>query len=657
MTPYEFQNLEAEYLTLKHFLDNVCKLPSLKIEAQLENNVNIFHLSFDDKCLLYALWKKKLVGKLLEQLQPLEREFKRLSARTDEIRKSRYLYVARQAHVVGMTTTGAAEYHSLIQDLKPKIVIIEEAAEILEAHVVTSLSSSCEHLIMIGDHQQLKPSTAVYDLARNYNLEVSMFERMIENNLSYQTLEYQHRMRPEISRLLVPTIYEHLKDHSSVNDRPNIRGMAKNVFFLAHEHLEVAESDDNNSHSNEFEAKLITQLARHLVLQGYSTEQITILTPYSGQFFLLRKEMRGFVICQGIKICVVDNFQGEENDIILLSLVRSNENCNVGFLKIANRVCVALSRAKLGMYITGNLNQLCSANPELWEKIKDSLEEHDSVGDALEIKCQNHPEIVQKVKSGPQLGKLSPEGGCSKVCDGVIPKCGHSCPRICHVEDPNHEQVKCFRPCERTCEKRGHPCNAVCWRDCPPCPARVKKLLPCGHTHSVACSMSRKDFRCPTVVEKVIPDCEHKVDLACQIDPAKIPCPVPCGEKLNCGHACKNKCHVKKDPNHRKYKCEEDCPKLNKNCTGDHKCQLKCYEECTDCKIVVKKVAPCGHKTDVACSDSLEKYVCKQRCKRAIPGCGHFCKRKCSEPCGECRERVIKTIPECGHNVKVRINI
>ena len=51
-------------------------------------------------------------------------------------------------------------------------------------------------------------------------------------------------------------------------------------------------------------------------------------------------------MCQGVRVTVVDNFQGEENDIILLSLVRSNEENRIGFLKTDNRICVALSRAK-----------------------------------------------------------------------------------------------------------------------------------------------------------------------------------------------------------------------------------------------------------------------------------------------------------------------
>ena len=57
--------------------------------------------------------------------------------------------------------------------------MIEEAAEILEAHIVTALPKNIEHLILIGDHQQLKPSPTVYELAKKYNLDTSLFERMV----------------------------------------------------------------------------------------------------------------------------------------------------------------------------------------------------------------------------------------------------------------------------------------------------------------------------------------------------------------------------------------------------------------------------------------------------------------------------------------------
>lgn len=80
-----------------------------------------------------------------------------------------------------------------------------------------------------------------------------------------------------------------------------------------------------------------------------------------------------------MRITVVDNYQGEESDIILLSLVRSNEKGNVGFLKTENRICVALSRAKLGLYIMGNMENLYNSG-KLWKQIKETLINQDSYG-------------------------------------------------------------------------------------------------------------------------------------------------------------------------------------------------------------------------------------------------------------------------------------
>jgi len=75
------------------------------------------------------------------------------------------------ADIIGVTTTGAAKHRALLGHLNSKIVVIEEAAEVLEAHIITSLSVSCQHLILIGDHLQLRPPTTVYQLAKEYHLE------------------------------------------------------------------------------------------------------------------------------------------------------------------------------------------------------------------------------------------------------------------------------------------------------------------------------------------------------------------------------------------------------------------------------------------------------------------------------------------------------
>ena len=345
----------------------------------------------------------------------------------------------------------------------------------------------------------------------------------------------------------------------------------------------------------------------------------------------------------------MDNYQGEENDIILLSLVRSNDKGAVGFLKIENRVCVALSRAKFGLYIAGNMEQLC-ASGDLWKQIKETLETNGCIGDALTLKCQNHPEQLNEVRNPDEFMQFSPRGGCKLKCDGIIPKCGHLCQEMCHTDDIDHKEVCCKQPCALSCPEN-HKCSEPCYKECPDCRVTVKTTLDCGHTHKFFCHIVRSGVKCPTVVEKTIPHCNHTVKMPCSQDPSKFSCPEKCTTRLDCGHACKNTCHVKDDPDHLKYMCREPCALINKNCSEKHQCKKECYEECLNCLVKVEKRAKCGHKAQVSCSNDLSTYICKLPCKRQM-ACGHFCKLKCHEECNDCR--VGEITGKCFHSFKVR---
>lgn len=234
--------------------------------------------------------------------------------------------------------------------MRPRIMVVEEAAEMLESHIISALTDSLEHLILIGDHQQLRPSTSVHALAENHALGVSLFERLVMNKFPYTRLSHQRRMRPDI-RMLINPIYKDppLQDHPDVFTYPPVRGMDQSMFFLAHNEDEMNMSE-SASKVNEHEAKMAARLSVYLLLQGYSPEEITIITMYSGQKSLikrtLRDERRPNLDTELIQVSSVDGYQGEENKIIILSLVRSNSNGQIGFLRVVNRVCVALSRAK-----------------------------------------------------------------------------------------------------------------------------------------------------------------------------------------------------------------------------------------------------------------------------------------------------------------------
>lgn len=258
----------------------------------------------------------------LRNLRASIAKYSRLAKTAAELERHKDAAILRRADVVAATTTGAAKYRNLLYNLDSKIVVVEEAAEVMEAHIITAMPKSTQHLILIGDHQQLKPSTTVYELAKKYHLDTSLFERMIKVKIPHVTLNVQHRMRPEIADLLRPRIYRDLFDHASVQRCGEIAGITKPMFFISHREKEDRLMD-GKSKQNKHEVGFLVALCDYLLKQGYRSEQITILTMYSGQLFAFRNAMTEDM--ENVRVTAVDNFQGEENDIILLSLVRSNE--------------------------------------------------------------------------------------------------------------------------------------------------------------------------------------------------------------------------------------------------------------------------------------------------------------------------------------------
>ena len=95
-----------------------------------------------------------------------------------------------------MTTTGAAKYSTVLEQNNFQKVIIEEAAEVLESHILSLLTKNTEQLILIGDHKQLRPKPYNYELEIKYNFGISMFERLINNKIPFYSLKYQRRMKP-----------------------------------------------------------------------------------------------------------------------------------------------------------------------------------------------------------------------------------------------------------------------------------------------------------------------------------------------------------------------------------------------------------------------------------------------------------------------------
>lgn len=320
------------------------------------NTSNPYLLSVEERWQLYFYYLNIYADHLHKEIEQCGQENVTNYKQFQKLLHEQDLQVLRHTDVIGMTSTAAARMHSTLEELRCKIVIIEEAADVLEAHVIATLNSHCQHLILIGDHQQLRPRGADYSIEKNKNLGISLFERLINNGLPCTTLQVQHRMRPEIASLIRPSIYPDLKNHPSVWKYPPVCGIEKSLFFF--DHKEPESNYGCSSKCNRYEAEFLIMLAGHLIKNGYKPEEITILVAYRGQWSVV-KELRGREL-EKVRVMVLDSFQGEESEIVLLSLVRNNNRGSIGFLSNVNRICVALSRAKQGFYIMGNMDLLCA---------------------------------------------------------------------------------------------------------------------------------------------------------------------------------------------------------------------------------------------------------------------------------------------------------
>ncbi|KJK67999.1 AAA domain protein [Aspergillus parasiticus SU-1] len=361
-------------------------------------------------------------------------------------------YLLQDAKLIGMTTTGLSKYRALVSSLKPKIVLIEEAAEAIEAPIAAACFDSLQHMILVGDHQQLRGSCSVQDLqGEPFFLDISMFERLVNNGIQYETLRRQRRMAPEIRRLLEP-IYGELHDHPSVLERPRVPGMGDfRSYFFSHNWPES--NDSLSSKYNEKEAEMIVGFFMHLVLNGVAVKDITVLTFYNGQRKKLLKIFKGNSYLQGqyVNVVTVDSFQGEENEIVILSLVRSGRP-TIGFLSIENRVCVALSRARTGFYMFGDSTALADADSLWWQVVTlmGGKNPKRRLGFYLPLTCTKHENVIYKkdpsewdtAYGGCDLPLLTvwassfshDQVKCTEVCDRQM-RCGHK------LEEDSHRQA------------------------------------------------------------------------------------------------------------------------------------------------------------------------------------------------------------------------
>ncbi|KAG8720713.1 hypothetical protein FRC09_009099 [Ceratobasidium sp. 395] len=439
----------------------------------LKDDPMVWEMSLSERSTLYDTWyitaSQSIRESQIEDFENLRRKHAAAKQSFEEIKEQGKVNVLRRSHIIGCTTTGAAKVVSLLSGVEPKVMIVEEAGQVLEPHILASLVESVQHLIMIGDPLQLRPSVNSYKLATDnpvtgkiWRFDQSLMERLSSSGFPMSQIDYQytHRNMLQLTRVYRKSLYPNLKDHELVTEYPGVRGMHKNVFFVSHVNKEAGGGEDSVSKHNAYEIDMIYDLVLHLLRQGcYNKEgNIVVLAAYLGQIPKIRQKLRDVVttivderdaellvqhgiedeettmvqevkVSKHVLIRTLDNFQGEEGEVVILSLVRNSGTpfdahisslqhtggrSSIGFLRSPNRANVGLSRAKHGMYIFGNAPELAKGS-DMWATVLQELHQSESIGKGLPITCQRHPDYVRWVEQPGMLPIVSPDDKYDKL--------------------------------------------------------------------------------------------------------------------------------------------------------------------------------------------------------------------------------------------------
>ncbi|KAF2167911.1 hypothetical protein M409DRAFT_22057 [Zasmidium cellare ATCC 36951] len=321
---------------------------------------------------------------IIDVVQGCERHMRRIFDELADIRpfeilraqkdKSNYLLV-KEARIIAMTSTHAAIRRQEIAALGFHYdnVVMEEAAQITEVENFIPFvlqkprvedgkapENPLQRIVLVGDHLQNSPVIQNNALKTYANLEQSLFQRLIRLGVPHILLDAQGRSRPSLANLY-KWRYPTLQNLPITTTSPEF--VAANAGFrYDYQFVEVPDykgqgESEPSPHflQNLGEAEYAVALYQYMRLLGYPAERITILTAYAGQRALIKdvlnhrcKNNRLFGLPGWVG--TIDKYQGEQNDYVILSLVRTK---SPGYLRDLRRLTVALSRARLGLYVLG----------------------------------------------------------------------------------------------------------------------------------------------------------------------------------------------------------------------------------------------------------------------------------------------------------------
>lgn len=319
------------------------------------------------------LWSiRKAIRELRQQRKHADswhQKMDRLKSRATELELRIRSSLFGEARVIASTLTGAA--NRVLEGEKYSTLFIDEAAQALEAACWIAIRKA-GRVILAGDHCQLPP-TVKSIMALKGGLGKTLMERIVENKPETVTLlKMQYRMNEQIMKFSSEWFY-----HGMVESAPTVSHRGILDYDTPMMWIDTAECDgkeefvgENFGRINRAEAELTLQtLQQYLEKIGKQrileeSIDVGIISPYRAQVQLLRKELRKREFFRPYRhlltVNTVDGFQGQERDIILISLVRSNDGGDIGFLRDLRRMNVAITRAHMKLIILGSSETMTS---------------------------------------------------------------------------------------------------------------------------------------------------------------------------------------------------------------------------------------------------------------------------------------------------------
>ncbi len=355
-----------KYEEIKKLDKKIKKLKTIQ-EAYLKPTAQRRRGLTDKQIMKYARAGKKARGQTIENIKSmaewirLQKDINKLYQEKNRIEEQILEDILNNSEVIATTNSSAGS--EFLMDRYFDVIFIDEASQSVEPACLIPIIKGTK-LIMAGDHKQLPP-TVLHPEAKP--LSFTMFERFMkiypEN--SYM-LRIQYRMNEIIKDFSSKNFYdgelisdENVKDRKlsdivNINKEDKILDDTPIVFIDTLGQFMEETKRASRSKYNPKEAKLVKYIVENLKQLGVDVEDIGVITPYKDHEDYLKK------LIPDVEVKTVDGFQGREKEVIIISLVRSNPEENIGFLDDLRRLNVALTRAKRKLIIIGDSKTLSS---------------------------------------------------------------------------------------------------------------------------------------------------------------------------------------------------------------------------------------------------------------------------------------------------------